>query len=80
MTSRTSILIGSAVLAIGLGYTAVADSYAVFLIATISLTAIACIGLNVLLGLAGQISLGPIGFMAIGAYPTVRLREKAGWP
>ena len=58
----------------------VADSYAVFLIATISLTAIACIGLNVLLGLAGQISLGHIGFMAIGAYTTVLLMEKAGWP
>lgn len=80
MTSRTSLLIGVAALAIALSYTAVADSYAVFLIATISLTAIACIGLNVLLGLAGQISLGHIGFMAIGAYTTVLLMEKAGWP
>ncbi|NGX97492.1 MAG: ATP-binding cassette domain-containing protein [Candidatus Afipia apatlaquensis] len=80
MTSRTSLFIGGAALAIALGYTAVADSYAVFLIATISLTAIACIGLNVLLGLAGQISLGHIGFMAIGAYTTVLLMEKAGWP
>lgn len=79
MTARTSLLAAAAVLAI-LGYTAVADSYAVFLIATISLTAIACIGLNVLLGLAGQISLGHIGFMAIGAYTTVLLMEKAGWP
>jgi ABC-type branched-subunit amino acid transport system ATPase component/ABC-type branched-subunit amino acid transport system permease subunit len=80
MTSRTSLLAAVAVLAIALGYTATADSYAVFLIATISLTAIACIGLNVLLGLAGQISLGHIGFMAIGAYTTVLLMEKAGWP
>ena len=61
-------------------YAAMADSYGVFLIATIALTAIACIGLNVLLGLAGQISLGHIGFMAIGAYTTVLLMEKAGWP
>ena len=80
MTVRTSHLAAIAALAIVLGYTAVADSYAVFLIATISLTAIACIGLNVLLGLAGQISLGHIGFMAIGAYTTVLLMEKAGWP
>ena len=79
MTARLSLLAAAAVVAI-LGYTAVADSYAVFLIATISLTAIACIGLNVLLGLAGQISLGHIGFMAIGAYTTVLLMEKAGWP
>jgi branched-chain amino acid transport system ATP-binding protein len=80
MTSRTTFLAAAAVLAIAVGYTAVADSYAVFLIATISLTAIGCIGLNVLLGLAGQISLGHIGFMAIGAYTTVLLMEKAGWP
>jgi ABC-type branched-subunit amino acid transport system ATPase component/ABC-type branched-subunit amino acid transport system permease subunit len=80
MTSRTSLLAAVAALAVVLGYAAVADSYAVFLIATISLTAIACIGLNVLLGLAGQISLGHIGFMAIGAYTTVLLMEKAGWP
>ena len=80
MTVRASHLAAIAALAIVLGYTSVADSYAVFLIATISLTAIACIGLNVLLGLAGQISLGHIGFMAIGAYTTVLLMEKAGWP
>lgn len=80
MTSRTSLLAAGAVLVVAVGYTAIADSYAVFLIATISLTAIACIGLNVLLGLAGQISLGHIGFMAIGAYTTVLLMEKAGWP
>src|SRR6185312_6015433 len=80
MTSRAYLLAGVLVVATVLAYTSVADSYAVFLIATISLTAIACIGLNVLLGLAGQISLGHIGFMAIGAYTTVLLMEKAGWP
>lgn len=80
MTSRNSLLASGALLAIALGYTAFADSYAVFLVATIALTAIGCIGLNVLLGLAGQISLGHIGFMAIGAYTTVLLMEKAGWP
>lgn len=80
MTSRTSFLAGLVALAAVLGYAAIADSYSVFLIATISLTAIACIGLNVLLGLAGQISLGHVGFMAIGAYATVLLMEKAGWP
>ncbi|QOZ33732.1 branched-chain amino acid ABC transporter ATP-binding protein/permease [Bradyrhizobium sp. CCBAU 53421] len=80
MTSRASLLVALAAFAIAIFYAAVADSYSVFLIATISLTAIACIGLNVLLGLAGQISLGHIGFMAIGAYTTVLLMEKAGWP
>ena len=80
MTSRVSLLAAVTALAAAVFYAAIADSYTVFLIATISLTAIACIGLNVLLGLAGQISLGHIGFMAIGAYTTVLLMEKSGWP
>jgi branched-chain amino acid transport system ATP-binding protein len=80
MTSRVSVLAAVTALVAAIVYAAVADSYGVFLIATIALTAIACIGLNVLLGLAGQISLGHIGFMAIGAYTTVLLMEKAGWP
>lgn len=80
MTSRLSFLAGAVALAATLAYTSTADSYGVFLIATVALTALACIGLNVLLGLAGQISLGHIGFMAIGAYTTVLLMEKAGWP
>lgn len=80
MMSRAFTLAVVAVFAAVVGYAAIADNYSVFLIATISLTAIGCIGLNVLLGLAGQISLGHIGFMAIGAYTTVLLMEKAGWP
>ncbi|MBN8967676.1 MAG: ATP-binding cassette domain-containing protein [Rhizobiales bacterium] len=78
--TRTALFAGVVALAAALGYTMVADSYAVFLVATIALTTLACIGLNVLLGLAGQISLGHVGFMAIGAYTTVLLMEKAGWP
>ena len=80
MMSRSALLAGAVALAIVLAYTSVADSYSVFLIATVALTPLACIGLNVLLGLAGQISLGHIGFMAIGAYTTVLLMERAGWP
>ena len=45
-----------------------ANSYYVFIMATLALTAIAGIGLNILLGLAGQVSFGHVGFYAIGAY------------
>ena len=38
------------------------------MLALVGLTAIVCVGLNVLLGLSGQISLGHVGFYAIGAY------------
>ena len=65
--------------AVALAYAAFADSYGIFLLATVALTALAAIGLNVLLGLAGQISLGQVGFMAIGAYATGILMERAGW-
>ena len=45
-----------------------ANSYYVFIIATMAVTAIVGIGLNVLLGLTGQVSFGHVGFYAIGAY------------
>ena len=41
MMSRMTFLAGAAALALALGYTAIADSYAVFLIATVALTCIA---------------------------------------
>jgi branched-chain amino acid transport system ATP-binding protein len=44
------------------------EGYAHFIIALVALTAVVGVGLNVLLGLAGQVSLGHIGFYAIGAY------------
>ena len=51
-----------------------------------ALLAIVGIGLNVLLGLTGQVSFGHVGFYAIGAYTVAMLTTKAGcsfwlaWP
>lgn len=45
---------------------------------TIFITAIAVIGLNVLMGLAGQVSLGHAGFFGLGAYATALLPQYAG--
>jgi branched-chain amino acid transport system ATP-binding protein len=44
------------------------NGYQVYLIAIVCLTAVVGVGLNVLLGLTGQVSLGHVGFFAIGAY------------
>src|ERR1700719_1548703 len=44
------------------------NGYQIYLIAMVCLTAIVGVGLNVLLGLTGQVSLGHVGFYAIGAY------------
>ncbi|WP_046869181.1 ABC transporter permease subunit [Microvirga massiliensis] len=43
-------------------------------------TAIAVIGLNLLLGLSGQMSLGHGGFYALGAYGSAILATSLGWP
>ncbi len=62
---------------ISLLFTSYANSYYVFIMATMALTAIAGIGLNILLGLAGQVSFGHVGFYAIGAYVVAILTTAA---
>jgi len=62
-----------------IAFTATANSYYVFIMATLALTAVAGIGLNVLLGLAGQVSFGHVGFYALGAYATAVLTVAARW-
>ena len=66
-----------AVFVAALAFTAVANSYYVFVMATMALTAIVGIGLNVLLGLTGQVSFGHVGFYAIGAYAVAILTTAA---
>ena len=42
--------------------------------------AIVCVGLNLLIGFAGQISLGHAGFFGLGAYASAVLVSRYGWP
>jgi ABC-type branched-subunit amino acid transport system ATPase component/ABC-type branched-subunit amino acid transport system permease subunit len=58
----------AAFFAAAIALAALANGYWVFVIATVALTAVAGIGLNVLIGLSGQISFGHVGFYALGAY------------
>ncbi|MDE0390416.1 MAG: branched-chain amino acid ABC transporter permease [Rhodospirillales bacterium] len=44
------------------------------------LIALQAIGLNLLLGGTGQISLGQVGFMGVGAYTSGALLKLEGWP
>lgn len=46
----------------------------------IGLAAIVCVGLNLLIGYAGQISLGHAGFYGLGAYGSAILVTNHGWP
>lgn len=46
----------------------------------IGLSAIICVGLNLLTGYAGQISLGHAGFVGLGAYSSAIATATYGWP
>ena len=56
-----------------------ANTYYLYVAATVGLLVIATAGLNVLVGFTGQISLGHAGFYAIGAYTAALLTTRAGW-
>jgi len=56
------------------------NSYQTFIIVTVGLTAIVGVGLNVLVGFSGQISLGHVAFYAIGAYAVGILTTGYDWP
>ena len=56
------------------------NSFYLHLAQIFAYTAIAVIGLNLLLGLSGQMSLGHGGFYALGAYGSALLATAFGWP
>ncbi|HUR88247.1 MAG TPA: branched-chain amino acid ABC transporter permease, partial [Ramlibacter sp.] len=58
----------------------VLGNYTVFQLTMAMTYAIALIGLNILTGYNGQISLGHGAFFAIGAYTAAILMDSANWP
>lgn len=58
------------ILGVGIAVVLVADGYIQFVLGLVAITTILCVGLNVLYGLTGLVSLGQVGFFAIGAYTT----------
>lgn len=68
-----------AVLAVAVALVFQVNGYWVFVLANVALLAVVGIGLNVLLGLSGQMSFGHVGFYAIGAYTVAILTTKAGF-
>ena len=55
------------------------NTYYLFILGMIGVTTLVSVGLNILAGLSGQISIGHAGFFAIGAYAG-SLLLKAEWP
>ncbi len=56
------------------------NGFYIFLAQTFFYTAISVTGLNLLLGLSGQMSIGQAGFYALGAYGSALTSLKLGWP
>lgn len=56
------------------------STYVNYMLALITVYAIVAIGLNLLTGVAGQVSIGHAAFMAIGAYTSALLTMKAKLP
>jgi branched-chain amino acid transport system permease protein len=57
-----------------------ASPYLLYILNTIGIYAIAALGLNLLIGFTGQISLGHGAFFGVGAYAAAILTTKAGFP
>jgi branched-chain amino acid transport system ATP-binding protein len=66
----------AALTAVGVLIAFKSEGYSHFILALVALTAVVGVGLNVLLGLSGQVSLGHVGFYAIGAYTAAILALK----
>ncbi len=56
------------------------NSFYFDVVINVGLASIVCVGLNLLIGFAGQISLGHAGFFALGAYSSAILTESYDWP
>jgi branched-chain amino acid transport system permease protein len=58
----------------------VSNAYTLYILNTIGIYAIAAVGLNLLIGYTGQISLGHGAFFGVGAYTAAILATKVGVP
>lgn len=56
------------------------DPYFVYLVNLSCIATVAALGLNILTGFTGQISLGHAAFLAIGAYTATNLAQRLGTP
>ena len=58
----------------------VVDNYVIYIRARLFVYMLVALGLNLLTGYAGQVSLGHAAFFAIGAYTAAVLAESLQWP
>jgi len=78
--SNTQMITAAVLLAVICALPFVLSNYRVFQFTMVIIYAIALLGLNILTGFNGQISLGHGAFYAIGAYVAAMLIDQAGMP
>ncbi len=76
---RRDWLIFALIMAIGWAVPLLAGGFYIYLGLMIAIYAMASLGLQLMVGLAGQLSLGHAAFLGIGAYTTVLLEKQAGF-
>lgn len=74
------LLLGLALIVLPLVTTALGRAYVVYLYDLVMIYVIVALGLNILTGYTGQISIGHAGFMAIGAYASAIFTGRLGLP
>lgn len=72
--------LGALALVLALLPLAFANNYFYEVAILVALNAIVCVGLNLLIGYAGQISLGHAAFYALGGYGSAIAATRWGWP
>jgi branched-chain amino acid transport system permease protein len=77
--ARSSALLVAVVAALAL-LPMVLPAYYLAVLVLAGLSALAAIGLNLLVGYTGQISFGHNAFMGVGGYATAALTTQLGWP
>ncbi|MBW2560346.1 MAG: branched-chain amino acid ABC transporter permease [Deltaproteobacteria bacterium] len=75
---RASLIAGLVILFAVVPY--ISGPYLLYILNTVAITAIAAIGLNILIGFTGQLSLGHGAFFGVGAYAAAILATDAGFP
>jgi branched-chain amino acid transport system permease protein len=80
MTNRKNLILLAVLLAVVCVLPFVVTNYRTFQLTLVMIYAIALLGLNILTGYNGQISLGHGAFYAIGAYSAAVLMDKFGVP
>ena len=77
---RGVLPISAIALVVLFGFTFIADSYHLFQLTMLVVYAVAVLGMVILTGYSGQISLGHGAFFAIGSYTTAILMANYNWP